>query len=153
MTTTSAKYPLPPDVDLGAYTSRDHAAILERSASDLQRVASLEMQRPTRRWFRRQARLLTAHAAVLRSEPDRVGLVIAEWESLTDDQRAVMTWNQLCARMGYSYAMTVRLRTHHAGAIMDAGWVLVWDGANTGLAGTGYRLERFDDDAGDETST
>jgi len=143
---------LPPVFDLGAYTSRDDAVTLRRSANDLHRVASLEMQEPTRMWLRRQVRLLTDHAEVLNSLPTDAELVMMEWERLTDRQRAVTTWNQLCARLGYDTQKACKLRTNHWRAIEAAGWVPVWDGVNTGLADGGYRLERLDRGAVDETS-
>ena len=143
---------LPPVFDLGAYTSRDDALTLRRSANDLHRVASLEMQEPTRSWLRRQVRLLTDHAEVLDSLPTDAELVMMEWERLTDGQRAVTTWNQLCARLGYNPQKAYKLRTNHWQTIEAAGWVAVWDGANTGLPDAGYRLERLDGGAGDNTS-
>ena len=143
---------LPPVFDLGAYTSRDDALTLRRSANDLHRVASLEMQEPTRSWLRRQVRLLTDHAEVLDSLPTDAELVMMEWERLTDGQRAVTSWNQLCARLGYDTQKACRLRTRHRRVITDAGWVAVWDGVNTGLPDSGYRLKRLQTDAVDETS-
>ena len=142
----------PPDIDVSAYTSRDDAVTLRLSANDLHGVASLEMQETTRSWLRRQIRVLTDHADVLDSLPTDAELVMMEWERLTDGQRAVTSWNQLCARLGYDTQKACRLRTRHRRVITDAGWVAVWDGVNTGLPDSGYRLKRLQADAVDETS-
>ena len=142
----------PPDIDVSAYKSRDDAVTLRLSANDLHGVASLEMQETTRSWLRRQIRVLTAHADVLDSLPTDAELVMMEWERLTDGQRAVTSWNQLCARLGYDTQKACRLRSRHRRVITDAGWVAVWDGVNTGLPDSGYRLKRLQADAVDETS-
>ena len=142
----------PPDIDVSAYKSRDDAVTLRLSANDLHGVASLEMQETTRSWLRRQIRVLTDHADVLDSLPTDAELVMMEWERLTDGQRAVTSWNQLCARLGYDTQKACRLRTRHRRVITDAGWVAVWDGVNTGLPDSGYRLKRLQADAVDETS-
>lgn len=135
---------LPTDIDVSAYTSRDDAVTLRLSANDLHGVASLEMQQTTRSWLRRQIRVLTDHADVLDSLPTDAELVMMEWERLTDGQRAVTSWNQLCARLGYDTQKASRLRTRHRRVITDAGWVAVWDGVNSGLPDSGYRLKRLD---------
>ena len=142
----------PPDIDVSAYKSRDDAVTLRLSANDLHGVASLEMQETTRSWLRRQIRVLTDHADVLDSLPTDAELVMMEWERLTDGQRAVTSWNQLCARLGYDTQKACRLRSRHRRVITDAGWVAVWDGVNTGLPDSGYRLKRLQADAVDETS-
>ena len=143
---------LPTDIDLSAYTSRDDAVTLRLSANHLHRVACLEIQQTTRSWLRRQMQLLTDHAERLDSLPTDAELVMVEWERLTDGQRAVTSWNQLCARLGYDTQKACKLRSNHWQTIEAAGWVAVWDGRNTGMSGTGYRLERLDRGAVDETS-